>query len=155
MPKRSFTLFAGLAILYCSCRTARLSRAEDAGQSGWVVKEEVLTTPPVAIKIPPARADTMPYHYLVSFYSPGDGIDHETASAFEAFLKEEISQKPEKLSFERVPWGREGELDFCIRIHSFNDQERSGFDQALRQVISKSKKVKVYENQPCRYLKRR
>lgn len=56
----------------------------------------------------------------ISFGSIGTGIDHATAGKIKTYL----DSHPEKLSYKKSTWGKEGEFDFCIDIPAHNNRAR-------------------------------
>ncbi|MEX0811032.1 MAG: hypothetical protein WD048_02370 [Chitinophagales bacterium] len=87
------------------------------------------------------------YGLVVSFYSPGNGIDHKTKNKFVEF----ISNYKVKIDYEKASWGKEGEIDFCILLTDLTKQEKVDFIQESKDLLAKSSKVRVYENAPCRH----
>ena len=49
---------------------------------------------------------TETFRLIVSFYSPGNGIDHQAMQSFASFLNDKYPQ----LVYEKVKWGKEGEI---------------------------------------------
>jgi hypothetical protein len=152
---KSVTSFFFLAsCMLFSCKSLhRTTEAPENSGTQLTIKEERITTPPAKVSVRVGVKDTLSFAYLVSFYSPGDGIDAQGAQAFEAFLQHEQKESAEKISYIRVPWGREGERDYCIRLNGLSDTEATAFAEAMNKVLRQAQKVNVLKDQPCRYLK--
>ena len=87
------------------------------------------------------------YRLIVSFYSPGNGIDHEMLQSFSSFLNEKHSS----LIYEKVNWGKEGERDYCFLLNELNSKQQEDFIEEAKEVLSSSERVRVKENQPCKH----
>lgn len=86
------------------------------------------------------------YGLVVSFYSPGNGIDHKMKQEYAEFL---TTNYP-KTNYETIRWGKEGETDFCFQLNDLKENERELFVKESRELLSKSSRVHIYENVPCR-----
>ncbi|MEK6615747.1 MAG: hypothetical protein AABZ32_06510 [Bacteroidota bacterium] len=85
------------------------------------------------------------YRFVVEFYSIGEGVDYKVKEAFEIFL----NSYPKKIAFEPTPWGREGEIDYCLSLSELSSTEQNDFVKKAKDVLSKSKLVHSNENAPC------
>ena len=85
------------------------------------------------------------YRIAVSFYSIGEGIDNKTKAEFENFL----NTYPKKIAFEPTHWGREGEIDYCLKLSELSASEQADFVKKAKELLSKSKLVHVDENAKC------
>ncbi len=94
--------------------------------------------------LPPATmSDTYPL--VVQFYSKGEGIDSKTNDAFTKFM----DTYPKKISYEPTHWGREGEIDYCLKLSELSSPEQADFVKKAKEVLSKSTLVHVNENAAC------
>ena len=87
------------------------------------------------------------YRLIVSFFSPGNGIDHKMKQEYTKF----IENYGRKITFEDVLWGKEGEVDFCFSLKELSGKEQEEFVKTSKELLSKSTRVHVYENTPCRH----
>lgn len=87
---------------------------------------------------------------LVSFYSVGGGIDIKTGQAFDNFISAYKTNSGKPITFERVPWGREGELDYCISFSTLSLDETSLFIEASKAKIKDCKMVHFKLNGECK-----
>lgn len=92
------------------------------------------------------RASTL----LVSFYSIGGGIDVKNAQSFDNFISEYKTQQGKSVAYERVPWGREGELDYCVSFSDLNSEETEQFIDASKAKIQDCKMVHFKINGECK-----
>lgn len=85
------------------------------------------------------------YRLWVSFYSAGEGIDLATIEQFKKF----IDSQAKKIAYEETSWGREGEVDYCLKLSELNSAEQADFIKNAKELLSKSKLVHVEENKKC------
>ena len=81
----------------------------------------------------------------VEFYSIGEGIDFKTKEDFDKFL----NTYTKKLVYEPASWGREGEIDYCLKINELSPAEQTDFVKKAKELLSRSKLVHVNENAKC------
>lgn len=92
-----------------------------------------------------AEIDAMPM-LVVSFYSIAYGIDSGARSALDVYL----SEKGQDLSVEKRPWGREGEIDYCLFAPTLTEAQKSEHIQAVRALLSTGKNLHIYTDKACR-----
>ncbi|MFY0674698.1 MAG: hypothetical protein JXQ87_14965 [Bacteroidia bacterium] len=97
------------------------------------------------------KTDTNPENtdnsrFIVSFYSPGDGINRTAKQKFISFLE---NLEP-SLSYNEVKWGREGEVDYCFALTEMKKADQDAFVKSVKELLAKADKVKFSENSPCR-----
>ena len=90
---------------------------------------------------------------IVSFYSKGSGIDREAAGNLEHYISEYIRKTGTKVAWKKTAWGKEGETDYCISLSVMNNEQRSKFITAVKDVLRSVETVHIYENRPCRDMK--
>jgi hypothetical protein len=98
-----------------------------------------LPTPPA----PPAANDN--YRLVVTFFSAGEGIDFKTKEDFDRF----VSAYTKKVAYEAVAYGREGEIDYCLKLNELSSSEQDDFVRKAKELLNKSKLVHVNENANC------
>jgi len=112
----------------------------------------VVTAPPMKeVKIPKLAADTTVCSMLVSFYSRGAGTDFNTVTAFDRYVTDYGVTGKKSPRVERIPWGREGEIDYCIRWHELNSSEIKAFEEGAKQIVEKSELVHISYNAACKH----
>lgn len=82
---------------------------------------------------------------VVSFYSPGDGINGEAHQQFLQLLSaQEIEVEPGM-----TPWGREGERDYCMTLEEMGPRSRITFINEVKQLLGDADKVRLMFDSPC------
>ena len=89
------------------------------------------------------------YSLVVSFYSIGSGIDRPVAQEFDYLVKDFQEQFGEDFIAERVSWGREGEVDYCIQLGKLKKASLDSFKSRADLILKKTDRVHSKENAPC------
>ncbi|MGK7914491.1 MAG: hypothetical protein AB4038_02955 [Prochloraceae cyanobacterium] len=84
--------------------------------------------------------------FVVSFISIGTGINQNAQQDFDSFLKSEYPT----ISYEKIPRGREGELDYCFKLSDLSPTRRANFIEGSKRILTKVNLVKISENSNCR-----
>ncbi len=87
---------------------------------------------------------------VVSFYSIGSGIDYKSAEKFEQFLNTFTLENGSKPVYEKIGWGREGEIDFCIVLEGWNYSDATSFVEAAKGNAGTSKNMHFTVNGTCK-----
>ncbi len=95
------------------------------------------------------NSQTENYSLVVSFYSIGSGIDGPVALEFDYLVKDFQEQFGDDFSAERVSWGREGEIDYCIQLGKLKTTLRDSFKSRAEIILKKTERVHSKENAPC------
>jgi hypothetical protein len=111
-----------------------------------VVKVEAIPEIP---QIMQSVSDTAKCSMLVSFYSRGAGSDYEVIAELNRFLANGTSKNKKVPKFERIPWGREGEIDYCIQWNELSPDEKGRFEERVKQILNKSELVHISYNATC------
>ncbi len=78
----------------------------------------------------------------VSFISIGQGINFEASKYFPSVIEKFNKEKKVKLKYEIIPWGREGEFNYC-----FNEQPKiKEFIIFAKKEMAKYENVEFHEN---------
>ena len=85
---------------------------------------------------------------VVSFISMSSGIDIKSAQELEAFILSYNKEHKCDMTYEKKPWGREGERDYCI-IAS-NKVCLDDFAKILKTKFNGNRLIFVKENTPCK-----
>ena len=91
----------------------------------------------------PAADNT--YRLVVQFYSKGEGIDSKVNDAFVKF----VDTYTKKIVYEPTHWGREGEIDYCLKLSELTSVEQDDFVKKAKDLLSKSALVHVNESAEC------
>lgn len=86
---------------------------------------------------------------VVSFYSICCGIDHQAQENLDKFIKQYEKTKRKQLAKTAVPWGREGEVDYCLKLSELSRRDQKKFIAQVRTLLKKSKLVHINENAAC------
>jgi len=78
----------------------------------------------------------------VSFISIGQGINFEATKYFPKVIEEFNKKHKVKLSYELIPWGREGEFNYCFKEQKKIDE----FIIYAKKEMSKYENVEFHEN---------
>ena len=92
------------------------------------------------------------YRLVVSFYSIGSGSDAKAINQFETMLADYQVQHNLRIAFDKTPWGREGEVDYCVRLDNLKSDEQSNFILMTKEVLFQSQLVHITENALCKHL---
>ena len=86
----------------------------------------------------------------VSFYSRGGGSDRAARTKFNSFIAEYDLNNKTKLAYDVVPWGREGEVEYCFKLKELNDDQKVTFISEAKEVLKSFTLVRFSENVACR-----
>ena len=87
------------------------------------------------------------YSLIVSFYSPGNGIDRAIKTEYVNFLN---SNYP-NIKYEKIKWGKEGEIDFCFKLDELDDNKKEWFINETNELLTKSNKIHIFEDTACKH----
>lgn len=121
--KIGFLTLLATSILFPSCKSLKNKKAETE-----LIKDEGTS------------------RFIVSFYSPGNGIDRKAKAKFDAFLE---NFEP-TLAYTTAKWGREGEVDYCFDLDELTADKQVVFVNSAKELLTASKKVRFSENEKCR-----
>jgi hypothetical protein len=98
------------------------------------------------------KSDSVTYfRFIVSFYSPGNGVDHKMKQKYVEF----ITKNYPNIIIEKTKWGKEGEIDFCFQLNELEENRKQQFVKESKELLSSSSRVHIYENAPCKHDKSR
>lgn len=87
----------------------------------------------------------------VSFFSPGSGINRDAYKKLERHIELFEEENGIKLTTYKVPWGREGEVDFCFKLSTIDNKKAEAFVTSVKNLLSGAEKVNIKENCSCKY----
>ncbi len=90
------------------------------------------------------------YRFNVSFISIGTGIDREAKQQFLDFIKEYEIKHNVKIDTETATWGREGEIDYCLKLSELNSDDQRKFISDVKKLLKDNSLVQFSENTECR-----
>lgn len=86
----------------------------------------------------------------VSFYSPGSGINYLAARKLDSFITNYQSSNNVTVNYEKIPWGREGEVDYCFNLNSLGAKLSADFKAQVKKLLKDEDRINYKENEPCR-----
>ncbi len=98
--------------------------------------------------------DTSKYTMVIMFYSIGEGIDFESLRTYEDSITAFSSRIGKNIEYQKTPWGREGETDFCMQLFELSDVEKAQFISQTKMQLKRAKWVNIFENYPCKHRKK-
>lgn len=144
--------------IFCSCKSSQPTpgtpatppvASNNSHADSPVVKEPTEPVEPIVQKNPNENS----YRFIISFISIGEGTDRNAKQILDSVLAEWETRKDQimKINFETVPWGREGEVDFCFLLKELNDKEQIQFITGVKERFKGHQLVQFAENEPCRH----
>ncbi len=82
--------------------------------------------------------------FIVSFISKGSSIDFKSREKFVAYLESN------NIEYNKVSWGREGEMDYCISISDSDEKTQAKLIEEIKTLLDASDLIRYKENTPCR-----
>ena len=95
------------------------------------------------------------YRLIVVFFSIGSGTDNKAMTTFEDFISAYAGKAGKNIDYERTPWGREGETDYCLRLNELDAKGQADFVKQTTESLKSAKWVHIYENQACKHKRNR
>lgn len=89
------------------------------------------------------------YDIVVSFISMGEGIDEKTRDELVKSFKLKIDEFKTRVNVEQVPWGREGEIDYCFTLDNLTDSQKKELKKLIKQIVKDNQLINYQENVPC------
>ncbi len=86
---------------------------------------------------------------VVSFYSICCGIDSKAQEDLDKFIKRYEKTNRKQLTKAAVHWGKEGEIDYCLKLSELSRREQKRFISQVRLLLKRSKLVHINENAAC------
>lgn len=93
------------------------------------------------------------WRLIVEFFSIGEGTDMEAKKHFDHYLSQWNADGNPKVNFVTVPWGREGEVDFCFTLAGMSSDQQQKFIDGLRETLRFSRLVRLTENEKCMHIR--
>ena len=93
------------------------------------------------------------YVLKVSFFSIGSGIDGKVRQEYERYINEFQTTNNVTIVFDKTSWGKEGEIDYCIKLTGLTKELQQEFIQSTKDKIKDSKRIRLYENTTCTFKK--
>jgi len=91
----------------------------------------------------------------VAFNSPGSGINGQALKQLKGYIERFETDNNLTLTYYQIPWGREGEVDFCFKLSTIDSKKAEEFVTGVKNLIGKADRVTMKENCNCRNLPQR
>jgi hypothetical protein len=85
------------------------------------------------------------YRVVISFASRGSGIDYTTQASFLKWVGEFTPH----VNYEETHWGREGEVDYCLKLSELSTTDQERFVKEARTQLGNKDLIFIKENTPC------
>lgn len=86
------------------------------------------------------------FKLVVSFISIGQGTDPEAAGLLATALAEFRASKGKSPTYIMIPWGREGEVDYCFILNELAPTEQREFIGFMKQKLGVRPLIQIQEN---------
>ena len=93
--------------------------------------------------------DTNNNRLVIMFYSIGQGSEYVLSNAFEDSIGSYSLKFGKNIDYKKTLWGREGEIDFCLKLNELTTSEQAEFIALTRAQLKSAKWVNIFENYPC------
>lgn len=94
------------------------------------------------------------YRFNVSFISIGSGTDSKAKQQFNEFITQFNNDNRVIITPEIVSWGREGEIDYCLKLAELNNDLQNKFIADTKEILKNSKLIRYKENSTCRQMRK-
>lgn len=127
---------------------------EDTAATAGAAQGQVAITPVPSAQVPAQEPAPLVYRFLVSFFSEASGPDNDGMKAFEKWAVDYGNKVKTTVTYDKIPWGREGETEICFKLDGMTAEQQAAFVAAAMEQLKSAKRVNTYENQPCKHQKR-
>ena len=91
------------------------------------------------------------FRVAVVFISFGAGTDQNALPILDRVLSDWKMKIGKNLKFNKVGWGREGEVDYCFTLKELNPNKQVQFIDDLRAAFKGNELIQILENHPYRF----
>jgi hypothetical protein len=78
----------------------------------------------------------------IDFYSIGAGTDYKAIDALVKYIE------TKKIAYETKPWGREGEVIYCLKFSDRSNKEVKAIKAEVKKMLASSQLVRIEEDAP-------
>jgi len=142
-------------MIFLSCRSGKepagVKSSTDGGQ-GMMAVSNMETPLQNGDSLPQVwsreQAQTGPDYFrlVVVFISKGEGTDPEARSVLEGFLSNYAHVSGKRPAYVMIPWGREGEADFCMDLSELSPSLKSQIIEDLKIAFKGKELVQIQES---------
>lgn len=141
-------LITTAAFLFGTCKTKQKANEHQVLVTA-EKSDSVLMSDVVLLKVP-AKDTTTVENFTVVFFSIGEGTDSEARNNFEKFVDEFQKEHNFIFNMKKIPWGREGEVDYCFVFDNVTGELKNKFVTKVKEMLSTNKLVHLFKNKECR-----
>jgi hypothetical protein len=151
-----FLLFGLIVFSSCKCKQPAATVETKAEAVPAVGTENITAVQEPAVK-PPSdsviKVAAVPENYrlVISFISIGSGINSAAKEKLENYLQLNETLKMKNPQIERTRWGREGEVDYCMKLSAFTVAEQEKIVKGIKEQLKNQDHIFINENAPCRH----
>ncbi len=91
------------------------------------------------------------FRLIVSFISIGEGTDPDARKIMDGVIEKWNKKSGKTIEMESMPWGREGEVDFCFRLSELSSADQATFVQEMKKAMEGRSLIQFAENQESRF----
>ncbi|NVO03178.1 MAG: hypothetical protein HXX09_10815 [Bacteroidetes bacterium] len=132
MKKNILFIVLAIALFGISCKTTKKTNTNNSN---------ITTENP--------KLDENTYRFVVSFISIGEGIDTKLNEDFTKLMADTEGKTKKKMNAENYSRGREGEIQYCLKLNDYTTKEKDTFLKEIKSLIGDSKLVILTENCAC------
>lgn len=139
MKKALFVFIISLVTFSCCRNTKSATKTplpKENAESFKVIQPDSLTKNP----------HLQNYRLIITFTSRGSGTNKIAFEMVNNYISGYEKSSNIKLNSVRMPWGREGEMDYVYRLTELNPQQQTEFIGGLKEVVKGVDRVFVKEN---------
>lgn len=139
-------LLLGCFVLFGACKSNKNTTVveEVRGGNSSVSTEESISSNNTNTE------QNLEYSMLISFFSIGSGIDYERKKEVDAYFRQ-LEGDQVDISYEKVGWGREGEVDYCVDLSKLKESQQKVIIEKVKEIAKKSSWIDVQLNTTCRF----
>jgi len=93
------------------------------------------------------------YRVIVSFISTAAGSDTKAIASLESYVISFGKKENKTIAYDKYPWGREGEVDYCFYLKELKKGAQDDFVTGLNNLAKGSKLIIIKENAACSHKK--
>jgi hypothetical protein len=121
------------------------------GSSEKTAKQEKSTEPTTNSTTMTAPNQENKYRLIVSFISIGEGTDPDARKIMDGVIEKWNQKTGKSIEMVAMPWGREGEVDFCFRLNELSTDDQVTFVKDLKKSMEGRSLIQFAENQEGRF----
>ena len=154
-------LITGLYLNACKSRKDVSNNEDEAKQTEQAIKVKTITdetvqatTQDVEEGMEEKKYDKeKEYRVIISFISIGEGPSLTGHDKLQNFLNFQNENTEKNLKCDTIPWGREGEVDYCFTLEELSEGEQENFMGELRRSLEGDELIRIEENTVCRHIR--